>query len=85
MANRSSHDLALPQSDVAVLLRLLTGKPVNQGRIAEIETGFRPLPPSWRTVLGEYQIKAWQPNRGTTDLHDNLDVISEVRKKYSAN
>jgi hypothetical protein len=48
-AYRSTYGLC--QSDIAAALCFLLKRPINQGRVAEIETGQRCLNPEWRAAL----------------------------------
>ena len=51
-AYRSSYGLC--QSDIAAALCFLLKRPINQGRVAEIETGQRCLNPEWRAALVQF-------------------------------
>jgi hypothetical protein len=62
----------LCQSDIAAVLGIMLKRPINQGRIAEIETGQRCLIPEWRAALIRFFNRIEEHKAQGKDWRDGL-------------
>ena len=62
----------LCQSDIAAVLSIMLKRPINQGRVAEIETGQRTLSSEWRAELVRFFCRIEEQRAQGKDWRDGL-------------